>query len=240
MNTELRCLLLDDELLGLTYLKMLCEQIPNLEIVKSFNHPMKLLEEIDSLDFDLCISDIEMPQMDGLSLAKLLQGKMVIFTTAYRDYAAEAFDIDAVDYITKPVTLERLEKAIAKVVSRQNKLEVSKKSILLNTDKGKALLFFDQILYIKTAQLDSRDKEVFLVDGNKRLLKNINFDFLMSHFPKENFCRINKKEIIAISAVKFFTHNEVSLKCLDETKTLPNLLLSETYRSDFLLKLKST
>ena len=87
---------------------MLCEQIPEVEIVKTFNNPEKLLAEIPNLDFDLLISDIEMPGIDGLNLASQLQDKLVIFCTAYKDYAAEAFNIDAVDYITKPVDVDQL------------------------------------------------------------------------------------------------------------------------------------
>jgi DNA-binding LytR/AlgR family response regulator len=238
LNTKIKCLLLDDELPGLTYLKMLCEQIPELEIIKSFNDPQKLLDEVPKLDFDLCISDIEMPGIDGLTLANLLKDKLVIFTTAYKDYAAEAFDIDAVDYITKPVTKERLEKAIAKALERFNKLELSKKFIQLNTDKGKSLLYFDQIQYIKTALTDSRDKEVLLADGSVLILKNINFDSLLNQLPKSDFCRVNKKEIIAISAVQFFNHNEITLSLHERNRKSIVLVLSETYRHDFLTKVK--
>jgi DNA-binding LytR/AlgR family response regulator len=238
LNTKIKCLLLDDELPGLTYLKMLCEQIPELEIIKSFNDPQKLLDEVPKLDFDLCISDIEMPGIDGLTLANLLKDKLVIFTTAYKDYAAEAFDIDAVDYITKPVTKERLEKAVAKALERFNKLELSKKFIQLNTDKGKSLLYFDQIQYIKTALADSRDKEVLLSDGSLLILKNINFDSLLSQLPKADFCRVNKKEIIAISAVQFFNHNEITLSLHEKNGKPIVLVLSETYRHDFSSKVK--
>lgn len=230
-------MLLDDELPGLTYLKMLCEQIPELEIVKVFDNPEKLLAEISELDFDLVISDIEMPEMDGLSLANLLQNKLVVFATAYKNYAAEAFDIDAVDYITKPVTKERLEKAVTKALERFNKPAV-KKYIQLNTDKGKTLLYFDQILYIKTATNDSRDKEVLLTDGSFLVLKNINFDSLLSQLPDADFCRVNKKEIIAMRAVKFFSHNEIILNYQEKNGKFIALVLSETYRSDFLIKVK--
>jgi DNA-binding LytR/AlgR family response regulator len=238
LNTKIKCLLLDDELPGLTYLKMLCEQIPELEVVKAFNDPQKLLDEVPKLDFDLCISDIEMPGIDGLTLANLLQNKLVIFTTAYKNYAAEAFDIDAVDYITKPVTKERLEKAVAKALERFNKPETSRKFIHLNTDKGKALLYFDQIQYIKTALVDSRDKEVHLVDGSLLILKNINFDSLLNQLPKSDFCRVNKKEIIAISAVQYFNHNEITLSLHDKNGKSIVSVLSETYRNDFLTKVK--
>lgn len=238
MNTKLKCLLLDDELPGLTYLKMLCEQIPELEIVKAFNNPKNLLAEIPNLDFDLCISDIEMPAIDGLTLASLLQNKLVIFTTAYKNYAVEAFEIDAVDYITKPVTKERLQRAVVKALERFNKPSVAKKFIHLNTDKGKALLYFDQIQYIKTAVNDSRDKEVFLVDGSSLILKNINFDSLLSQLPQLDFCRVNKKELIAMMAVKFFNHNEITLSHQEKNGKFTTLILSETYRSDFLAKVK--
>ena len=216
---------------------MLCEQIPELEIVKAFNNPEKLLAEIPELDFDLIISDIEMPGMDGLSLANLLKSKLVIFATAYKDYAAEAFDIDAVDYITKPVTKERLQKAVTKVIERFSK-PTAKRFIQLNTDKGKTLLCFDQILYIKTATNDSRDKEVFLVDGSFLVLKNINFDSLLTQLPNADFCRVNKKEIIAMTAVKFFSHNEIILNYQEKNGKFITLILSETYRPDFLIKVK--
>jgi DNA-binding LytR/AlgR family response regulator len=238
LNTKIKCLLLDDELPGLTYLKMLCEQIPELEVVKAFNDPQKLLDEVPKLDFDLCISDIEMPGIDGLTLANLLQNKLVIFATAYKNYAAEAFDIDAVDYITKPVTKERLEKAVAKALERFYKPETSKKFIHLNTDKGKALLYFDQIQYIKTALVDSRDKEVHLADGGVLMLKNINFDSLLNQLPKDDFCRVNKKEIIAIKSVQYFNHNEITLSLHEKNGKPIVLVLSDTYRHDFLAKVK--
>lgn len=238
MDTKLKCLLLDDELPGLTYLKMLCEQIPELEIVKTFNNPEKLLSDIADLDFDLLISDIEMPGIDGLHLAEMLQDKLVIFCTAYKEYAADAFNIDAVDYITKPVKLERLQKAIAKAIERFEKPDVKKKFIQLNTDKGKTLLYFNQIQYIKTALSDSRDKTVLLTDGSFLNLKNIKFDTLLKELPETDFCRVNKKEIIAVKAIKFFNHNEIVLHHLEENNKNASMILSETYRADFLKKVK--
>ena len=220
------------------YLKMLCEQIPEVEIVKTYNNPEKLLAEIPNLDFDLLISDIEMPGIDGLHLAEMLQNKLVIFCTAYKEYAADAFNIDAVDYITKPVKLERLQKAISKAYERFNKPETAKKFIQLNTDKGKTLLYFDQIQLIKTAISDSRDKTVLLSDGSFLNLKNVKFDTLLQELPEADFCRINKKEIVAVKAIKFFNHNEIVLHHLEENNKNTTLILSETYRSDFLKKVK--
>lgn len=238
LNTKLKCLLLDDELPGLTYLKMLCEQIPELEIVKACNDPEKLLSDFSNLDFDLLISDIEMPGIDGLHLAEKLQDKLVIFCTAYKEYAAEAFNIDAVDYITKPVKLERLQKAVTKALERFEKSNSDKKFIQLNTDKGKTLLYFNKIQYIKTAASDSRDKTVLLTDGSFLNLKNVKFDTLLNELPDADFCRVNKKEIVAVKAIKFFNHNEIVLHHVEENSKNTTLILSETYRADFLKKVK--
>ena len=217
---------------------MLCEQIPEVEIIKTFNNPERLLAEIPDLDFDLLISDIEMPGIDGLHLAEMLQDKLIIFCTAYKEYAADAFNIDAVDYITKPVKLERLQKAISKAFERFNKPDAGKKFIQLNTDKGKTLLYFNEIQYIKTAVSDSRDKTVLLTDGSFLNLKNVKFDTLLKELPEADFCRINKKEIVAVKAIKFFNHNEIVLHHLEKNEKNSTLILSETYRADFLKKVK--
>ena len=238
MATKLRCLLLDDEIPGLAYIKMMCGQIPELDIVKAFNDPEKLLEEMPNLNFDLVISDIEMPGTDGLTLAKALQEKLVIFTTAYKEYAAEAFDIDAVDYITKPIKIERLQKAVYKAIERFNQQSTAIKSTTLNTDKGKSILYFDTIALIRTSPNDSRDKEVLLNDESVLILKNINFESLLKELPATDFIRINKKEIIAKKAVKFFSHNEITLTISDKNGRFLTSILSETYRSDFLSKAK--
>ena len=158
MNSKIKCLLLDDELPGLTYLKMLCEQIPELEIVKAFNNPSTFLKELPNLEFDLCIMDIEMPDMNGLQVANLLNGKPIIFTTAYKEYAAEAYDLDAIDYVSKPVKMERLQQAISKAKNRLHNSKDKKEFVQLNTNKGKTLIFFDQLCYLKVSEVDSRDK----------------------------------------------------------------------------------
>lgn len=235
MNTKIKCLLLDDELPGLTYLKMLCEQIPELEIVKVFNNPEKLLAEAPNLDFDLCILDIEMPDLNGMAVANLLENKYIIFTTAYKEFAVEAFEIDAVDYITKPVKKERLEKAVAKVLKRIEKQE-QKQFISINTNKGKSVLFFDHLLYIKASDTDSRDKVAFLKDGSTLVLKNISYEKLQEKLSKVRFCRINKREIIAVSIVNFLTHDEITTNVM-----LPNgkplvLSLGLSFKDDFLIR----
>lgn len=245
MNTKLRCLLLDDELPGLTYLKMLCEQIEELEVVKAFNDPAVLLKEAPSLDFDLCILDIEMPGMNGLDVAKALsalpdsdgRGKAVIFTTAYKEYAADAYDLEAIDYIRKPIERTRLEKAIQKACDVLLKPVEEKNYAPFNTNKGKMLLFFRDVMLVTIAENDKRDKLVYLQNGEEIILKNTSFDQLLSVFPDKDFCRVSKKEVVSLKAVKFFVHNEITTQVPDDKGLNRKINLSEIYRKDFMSKL---
>lgn len=234
MNRKLKCLLLDDELPGLTYLKLLCEQIPELEIVKAFNDPEVFITELPTLEFDLCILDIEMPFINGLQVANLLGGKLIIFTTAYKEYAAEAFDLDAVDYVGKPLQKERLELAVKKAIKRLDSSQPSKAFIQLNTDKGKALLFFEQLCFIRTSNIDSRDKIAYLKDGNMISLKNVSFSKLLELLPNDQFCQINKKELISLSIVKWFTFDEITTNYFLNSDKVLVLTLGEPYRNNFI------
>lgn len=233
-------MLLDDELPGLAYLKMLCEQLPELEVVKAFDNPTSFIKEVSNLDFDFCILDIEMPEMNGLQIANLLHDKPVIFATAYKDYAAEAFDLNAIDYLRKPIKIERLKQAVDKAKKQiASPTGPNQKTyIQLNTNKGKAILFFDKIAYIKSCENDSRDKVARLFDGEEFVLKNITFDKLTEILPKNDFCRVNKKEILSIKAVHVFSFDEITTNLLNEQDRSLKLSLSENYRNAFLQKVK--
>lgn len=235
MNTKLKCLILDDELPGLTYLKLLCEQFSEVEVVKAFNDPQVFLEEIHLLEFDVCILDIEMGGMNGLQIANLLKDKAIIFVTAYKEYAAEAFDLNAVDYVRKPIQRDRLKQAIDKAIERVEKARQEKTFVQLNSEKGKALLYFDQINYITISDTDSRDKMVYLSDGKILILKNISFDKLLYLLPDNLFCRINKKEIIALRIIQYFSYDEI-ITSIIHNETPIHFFLSDIYRIDFMKK----
>ena len=236
---------MDDELPGLTYLKMLCEQMPELEVVKAFNDPLQLLKEAPALKFDLCILDIEMPGMNGLDVAKALntrpdgegQGKPVIFTTAYKEYAADAYDIEAIDYIRKPIDRLRLEKAVQKACDVLLKPTDGKAYAPFNTNKGKMLLVFNEVMLVTIAENDKRDKLVYLQSGEEVILKNTSFDQLLAILPENDFCRVSKKEVVALKAVKFFVHNEITTQVLDRNGMNRKINLSDIYRKDFMNRL---
>lgn len=239
MNTKLKCLLLDDELPGLAYLRMLCEQIPELEVVKAFNNPEMLISELPQLQFDLCILDIEMPQLNGIELVPLLGGKPVIFVTAYKQYAADAFDLDAVDFVQKPIHLDRLNKAVNKVIRRISSKPVKQTNLLeLYTDKGSSYIDPAQVLYLRTSPVDSRDKEMYMKNGIRLLLKNISYQKLEYLLPKEYFCRINKQEIIHTGIVEHITGSQIISNIKNEKNEPVTFALTDIYRTHFYERIK--
>ena len=206
----IKCVILDDELLAISYLKLLCEEIDGIEVVKAFNNPKVFLQEIDHIDCDLCILDIEMPGLNGLQVAELIKGKKIIFTTAYKEYAAEAFDLDVVDYVRKPIKKERLQQAFEKAEKLLS--DQSKNSFFeWNTNLGKTVIFTDEIIYIKTSEIDSRDKDIYLKNGAELILKNLSFKNLSELLPQKYFAQINKKEMVNIQHIRIFSSSEIIL-----------------------------
>jgi len=227
----IKCVILDDELLAISYLKLLCEQIDNVEVVRAFNDPKIFLSEIENIDCNVCILDIEMPGMNGLQVAELISdSKKIIFTTAYKEYAAEAFDLNVVDYVRKPIKKERLERAFEKAAEL---LQTSHKKDFIewNTNIGKTVIFTEQIVYIKTSEIDSRDKIIVLNDGTNIILKNLNFKNLLEMLPPKDFAQVNKKEIIALSAIKVFSTNEIITSIPVEGENFLKLHIGEAYKN---------
>ena len=234
MEKRIKCILLDDELPGLTYLKMLCEQLPELEIIKTYNNPSFFLSELGQHDFDVCLMDIEMPDINGLQLAQLLKGKQIIFITAYKDYAADAFELNAIDYIRKPYNKERLQQSIDKLKQSNKTFKETTQTIQLNTDKGKVKLNLDQLIFVRASEIDSRDKRMHLTSERILNAKNISFDKLLEQLPADKFCRINKKEVISFDHVAHFSFDEISIYMDKEHSKIVSLQLSEAFRKEFI------
>lgn len=233
----IKCVILDDELLAISYLKLLCEQMEDVEVVKAFNDPKIFLNEIGDIDCNVCILDIEMPGINGLQVAEQISGsKKIIFTTAYKEYAAEAFDLNVVDYVRKPIKKERLAQAFEKAAELIRKSH-KKDFIEWNTNIGRTVIFTDQIAYIKTSEIDSRDKDILLNDGTGIVLKNLNFKNLLEMLPAKDFAQVNKKEIIALPSIKVFSTNEIITTIPAGEGSFLKLHIGETYKNALLERL---
>ena len=232
-NKLLRVVLLDDELLSLGYLRTLCEGIPNIEVVKAFDNPALFLSEIEKISFDFCISDIVMPNLSGLEVAEKLPATPIIFTTAHNEYAADAFDIEAIDYLRKPVQRERLERAIEKVRIR---IEQSKNQATwtVNTNKGKFTIQLSSIVSFSTDTYDRRDKSMLLENGDELVVKNKSFDQLLQELELITFIRISKSELISKAFIQGYQGDVVLSKIRNKDGKYREFSLSENYRKSFI------
>ena len=121
--SALRTLIVDDEPLAIERMAVICRGLPALAVAGTAQDGAAALRMIDALSPDLILLDMTMPELDGLAVARALTGRQprpaVIFVTAHENFAVEAFDLDAVDYVLKPVTPERLERAVARALARR-------------------------------------------------------------------------------------------------------------------------
>ncbi len=130
-----KCLLVDDEPLALEVLKKFIDDIEYLQVVDTCSNVFKAMEALQDQHVDLMFLDVHMPKVMGTTFLRTLKHPpKVIFTTAYKEYAVEAFELDAVDYLLKPISFERLLKAVNKLVKPNSKFEEQK--ILPDTASG--------------------------------------------------------------------------------------------------------
>lgn len=123
LGDDLRTLIVDDEPLAVERMQILCARIPSISVVGTANDGAAALRLVEALTPELVLLDMTMPEVDGLSVARALAGKAdrpaIVFVTAHDHFAVEAFDLDAVDYVLKPVAQDRLERAIERALSRR-------------------------------------------------------------------------------------------------------------------------
>lgn len=158
-----RCLIVDDEPLAIQLLKSHVEQVPNLELIDTCDNALEAFEVLKSKQVDLLFLDIQMPMLTGVEFLKsLAQPPRVIFTTAYRDYAMEGYELNIVDYLLKPITFERFFKAINKYfevsgstapaapMAQFPQQAPQNDHLFINVNKKYHKVLFNDILYIES------------------------------------------------------------------------------------------
>lgn len=224
---KIKCLLVDDEPLALEALESLMQKIPELEITGKCQNAVDALQVIHSRKIDLLFLDIQMPEITGLEMLKsMVHTPKVIFTTAYRDYAVEAFELDVIDYLVKPISLERLIRSInryhdrisGKSVPNDSMSETSGKTITIYADKKNYRVITSNILYIEGlkdyAMVHTEDGRLI----TRQTLKNLE-DIL----PGEDFIRVHRSYIVPFTRLDSWTSYAVQIK----DKEIP---VGRTYR----------
>lgn len=240
---KIKCLLADDQPESLNFLNALCAKEPDLEVVESFRDGLSLVQRMDELDFDACFLDVDMPMLDGFQVAQMLTDKKVIFVSAKKEEGYQAFSLDAIDFITKPVQLTRFKKAVDKLrlamSAKQNpsreQAAIAHYDVFLNIDKGKKKFHTSDILAIHSPSTlsDGRDKELVLINGKRYLLKNYTIPQLLeAELPPGHFLQIFRSTVIHTKpAFTLVSHDEIEYEFPSE----PYLRLSigRSYHPNF-------
>ena len=230
---KIRCLLLDDEPIAIRILERHLENFPEMEVLGRFQSAPSAMSFLRHQEVDLIFSDIEMPQMNGLQLLKSLKNPpALIFTTAYRNYAVEAFDLDVVDYLMKPISLERMARAINRYHDRQSKQAETavaslptEKMINLKVDKKIVRLSLDKIDYFESFG----DYAICRHEGGK-LVSRETLTRLVEMLPSDRFIRIHRQYIVSLAKIESISGNTVYLR----EKDLP---VGRSYRNDLKQKM---
>lgn len=213
----MKTIIIDDEPLAIKLLEVYVNKHPELSLAATFTNPIDGLEHLRNNPADLLLLDIQMPELNGLHVARLVRGQCkVIFITAYEDHALEGFNLDATDYLLKPISYDRFCRAVAKATSgTANKEQASTKEATTSTPPLTSLFVKSgtRTLRLELAKLTHGSSSgdyltLHLNDGSKILtLENLT-DFL-ARLPAEQFCRIHRSHFVALPAITFVERRRV-------------------------------
>jgi DNA-binding LytR/AlgR family response regulator len=220
---KLRCLLIDDEPPALKILASYISNINGLEIVGQCKNALEALDVLNQHTVDVIFLDIKMPKILGTEFLKnLSHPPKVIFVTAYRDYAVEGYELDAVDYLVKPVSFERFFKAITKLNRMMGKETIStsvdyksnpEAFVYLKVDKDMKKIFVNDIVYIESWKDYIK---LFLVNGKNLIVKQT-ITAMENLLSEHKFMRVHRSYMVSLNKISGYNGISVQL----ETKEIP-------------------
>lgn len=206
----IKCLIVDDEPLSRNVLKGFVADHPDLELAGECKDALEAMSFLERQEVDLLFLDINMPKLSGVNFYKSLQKKPeVIFTTAYSEFAVEGFELNAIDYLMKPIAFERFIKAIQKVKDKlgQNSTSLPAQDyIMLKADKKMYRTPYEDILFCEAlgdyVKVHLKDKVLIITTTMKKLLAEL---------PEQVFLRTHKSYIINKSKVEYIEGNQIKI-----------------------------
>jgi two-component system LytT family response regulator len=211
----LKCIAVDDEPLALELLEDNISKVPYLQLIASFNNPIDALKTLQETPVDLIFLDIQMPGLTGLQMIQTISNKpMFILVTAYEKYALDGYDLNVVDYLVKPVSLDRFIKACNKAFEifqlKNNQQATAKKEkpayMFLNVDYSQVKVIFADILYIEGLKDYIK---IHLKSSNRPLVARISIKAMEDILPSDEFLRVQKSYIVSNNSITSIRKNSV-------------------------------
>jgi DNA-binding LytR/AlgR family response regulator len=238
LKTTYTCIIIDDEPIAIRVIQSYLEKLEEFEVLGAFTNALDALKVLHAQPVDLLFLDIQMPGINGMEFFRSINHPpKVVFTTAFRNYAADAFDLDALDYLLKPIPFDRFLKAINKFLDQKtaesipdNKID-DNPFIIVKSDKRNHKLKVADILYI-----ESLDDYIKIHIQNKSLVCYLRLNAIEEQLGNTDFARVHRSFLVNLRHVSAFTHYELELagtkipvgrkyrsdtiKCLSERKYL--------------------
>ena len=209
---KLKCIVIDDEPLAVEKLSGYVARIPFLELQSAFTSGMEALQFLKENTTDILFLDIQMDDLSGIQLLEVMKEKpIVVFTTAYSEYALKGYELEVSDYLLKPISFERFLQSVNRIYDKisdkekkeqtENNLSVSNSSLVdfmfVKTEYRMERVMFNDIHYIEGMKDYLR-----IVCPNKRIMTLTNFKNMLDMLPENLFCRIHKSFIINLSKIQ--------------------------------------
>lgn len=234
-DNNISCLIIDDEAIAREIIATHLLKVENINVIASCNSAIEAFNYLNTLEIDLVFLDINMPEISGISFAKSINKNIkIIFTTAYRDYAVEGFELQAVDYLLKPISFERLLKAVNNYFEVYNKsLETSNNKVeainfmFVRSDRRMLKIIFNEIIYIESYS----DYIKIHLNNKSTIVTRETISAIEAKLPKDNFIRIHRSYIIALNNIDSFTNEQIVIS----EKSLP---ISRSYKKEVLALLE--
>lgn len=212
----INCLIVDDAPVAREILMQYCKLLPVLQVLGQCGDAFEAREKIQQLPIDLLLMDINMPVLSGIELLKTLKNPpLVVFTTAYKEFATDAFDLAACDYLLKPFSIERFIIAIDRVVEKLSAKTsnipeippaISSNHLLLRTEGRINKLSYDQIVYLEASRNNTK-----VITSSGHLISSAPLSSIEAQLPAELFFRVHRSFIINLSKVTSLQGNRIIL-----------------------------
>jgi len=230
----MKCIAIDDEPLALELLKKYISEFPELQLVHTFDDAVEGAEYLQKQRTDLLFVDINMPDLTGLDLVASLEYKpLIIFTTAHKKFAHEGFELEALDYLLKPITIERFERAVNKAIEqfelRKNARPNVPDSLIVRSEYKMVKIELSDIEFIEAMEDYIK---IHLLSSTHPVLTLMSIKGILEMLPKNHFSRIHRSYVIPNGQVKSIQNKKVRLS---SEKELP---ISDSY-VDFIEKWKN-
>ncbi|SDD37411.1 LytR/AlgR family response regulator transcription factor [Pedobacter soli] len=210
----LKCVAIDDEPLALELIKNYVSRFPGLQLVQVFEDALSGAEYLKQNPVDLLFVDVNMPDISGVELVRsLVNSPMIIFTTAYRNYAFESYELQAIDYLLKPIDFNRFTAAVEKAIDfhkykNATQENTSDESIYVYSEYKMIKILLRDIEYIESM---GDYLKIYLCNADKPVLTLMTMKKVLERLPEDQFARVHRSFIVALTKIKSIHNRKVNL-----------------------------